>query len=157
MPANRDAPERGSELHWPQELPAKILITTAQGSLKAMDGSNETQYVLNLVCPTNEETLISPQNHIRHADALNMKSKTSFLTPCQGFLTSNTFMRSRKVSPASVFCSPSGNTVKNGAAQLPFSMSHLDDSHPYGGGGGGCWRRMYPLHLDSQKKKIKIN
>lgn len=59
--------------------------------------------------------------------------KTSFLTPCQGFLTYNTFERSRNVSPASVFCSPSENTVKNGAAQLPVSTPHLADSRPYSG------------------------
>lgn len=93
----------------------------------------EQQNVSNLVFPTNKKTLTSPPHHIQHRDALNMKSKTSFLTPCQGFLTSNTLVRSWNVSPASVFCSPSGNTVKNGTAQLLFSKSHLDDSHPYSG------------------------
>lgn len=57
--------------------------------------------------------------------------------------------------PQLVFCSPSGNTMKNRAAQLPFSKSHLDDSHPYGGGGRGgvggeC---VHCMHLDSQNKK----
>lgn len=43
-----------------------------------------------------------------------------------------------------VFCSPSENTVKNGAVQLPFSSSHLADSCPYQG--------SVSTRLDSQKK-----
>lgn len=130
---NREALERGSKLHWPQELPAKNVITAAEGRTKAMKGSHRTECVRNVVCPTNEETRASPQNHIQHGSTLNMKSKTSFLTPCQGFLTSSTFVRSRNVSPVSVFCSPSENTLKNGAAQLPVSTTHLADSRPYPG------------------------
>lgn len=36
-------PERGSKLHWPQEIPAKILISSAEGSTEAMDGNNTAE------------------------------------------------------------------------------------------------------------------
>lgn len=107
-------------------------------------GTTQQRMLLNLVCPTNEETLISPQNHSQHGDALNIKSKTSFLISCQGFLTSNTFMRLRNVSPASVFCSPSGNTVKRPPSCLLTRHTWLT---PF------LSRGVCLLHLDSQKKK----
>lgn len=58
--------------------------------------------------------------------------------------------------PQLVFCSPSGNTMKNRAAQLPFSKSHLDDSHPYGGGGrGGVGGECVHCIWTHRIKKIK--
>lgn len=39
MPAK---PERGSKLHWPQKIPAKILIP-AEGGTEAMDRGNKTE------------------------------------------------------------------------------------------------------------------
>lgn len=124
----REAAEREFKPHWPQALLAKILIAAEGGSTKAMCGA--TKCVEFGVSYKWENIDISPTSR-QHRDALNMKSKTSFLTPCQGFLTSNTLVRSWNVSPASVFRSPSGNRVKNGVAPLPLSKSHLDDSHPY--------------------------
>jgi hypothetical protein len=128
LPMNMPSmPQWGSKLHWPQEIPAKILIS-AEGSTGAIHGANKTE---SAIAFSVSYKWGNTKSCIQHGDAQNMKSNTSFSTPCQGFLTPNAFMRSGNMSLASVFCSPSGNTVKNEATQLPFSMSHLADSLPY--------------------------
>lgn len=133
-----ESPERGSKLRWPQE-PSQDSNHCCRRQYKG-DGW-EQQNVLNLVFPTNEKTWTSPLLHMQHGGALNMKSKASLLTPWQGFLTSNTLVRSRNVSSASVFCSPSGNTGPPSC----LLASHTWMTPVLTG-------RVCSLHLDSQKK-----
>lgn len=63
LPRNREVPGSGDHRASSQDS----IITAAEGSTKATDGSNRTEYVLNSVCPTNEENIdISPESHPAH-------------------------------------------------------------------------------------------